>query len=199
MAPGNPRLLVLAGFTAGCAGWTKNEGLLFIAAVSAALLVPVVWKPLDTLRCFGAFLLGLALPLAIILWFKLAVAPPNNLFANRHYGEFVQKVLSPERYLTIVTQLSAGLWSFGNWIINPFILLLAYLWLQRIDQKILRNEAWLQGVSICFIVFAGYAAIYLITPEDLQWQIETTLPRLYLHLWPAFLLLTGLIASNEAY
>ena len=32
-APGESGLLVLAGFMAGCAGWTKNEGLLFISAL----------------------------------------------------------------------------------------------------------------------------------------------------------------------
>src|SRR5262249_1932594 len=32
------RMLMLAGFTAGCAGWTKNEGLLFIAATYIAFL-----------------------------------------------------------------------------------------------------------------------------------------------------------------
>src|SRR4029079_15212073 len=38
--PGGRGLLVLAGFTAGCAGWTKNEGLLFIVAARVALLAP---------------------------------------------------------------------------------------------------------------------------------------------------------------
>ncbi len=38
------RLLVLAGFTAGCAAWTKNEGLLFVLVTSVLLFLPSVGR-----------------------------------------------------------------------------------------------------------------------------------------------------------
>ena len=190
--PDHLGLLVLAGFTAGCAGWTKNEGLLFIVASSGALLVPIFWKPRDTFRRFAAFLLGLALPLAIILWFKLAVAPPNDIFGSRHYDEVVQKVLTPGRYLTIGPRVSHFFWSFGDWIVNPILLLLAYVGVHSVDRKMLMNEGWLQGAFTCAIVLAGYCAIYVITPMDLQWHLDASAPRLYLHIWPTFLMLAGL-------
>jgi hypothetical protein len=189
--------LVLAGFAAGCAGWTKNEGLLFIAATLLALLTPAFWKMRDTLRRLSAFLAGIALPLAMILWFKFAVAPPNDIFGGRHYAEVIQKVANPQRYATVLFGLSDNFWSFGDWMMNPILLLFGYVALQRLDRRMLLNTGWIQGVFICATVLIGYGAVYLITPEDLQWHIDSSLPRLYLHLWPAFLLLTGLIAAEN--
>jgi hypothetical protein len=195
-APDKPGLLVLAGFTAGCAGWTKNEGLLFIAVTSVALLAPLVSKPVPALRRYGAFLLGMALPLIVIIWFKVAVAPPNDVMGGRHFEEVLQKVFSPQRYFTTWMELSGGFWTFGNWLVNPILLVLLYVLLQRIDRQMLLNEGWLQGVSICVLVLAGYFATYVTTPKDLDWHLASSLPRLYLHIWPAFLLLAGLLGSN---
>jgi hypothetical protein len=196
-SPENRGPLVLAGFAAGCAGWTKNEGLLFIAAALLALLTPAFWKTRDTLRRLSAFLAGIALPLAMIFWFKFAVAPPNDIFGSRHYAEVIQKVTSPQRYMTVLYQLSDNFWSFGDWMVNPILLVFGYVALRRIDRRMLLNTGWLQGVFICATVLIGYCAVYLITPMDLQWHIDTSLPRLYLHLWPTFLLLAGLIAAEN--
>ena len=88
-------MLVLAGFTAGCASWTKNEGMLFVGATSLALLIPVLWKGRDALRHFAAFLAGTALPLALVLWFKRVVATPSDIFGGRHYGEIGRQTPEP--------------------------------------------------------------------------------------------------------
>jgi hypothetical protein len=195
--PENHGLMVLAGFTAGCAGWTKNEGLLFMAATLLALLTPVFWKTRDTLRRLSAFLAGTALPVAMILWFKFSVAPPNDIFGSRHYAEVIQKVASPQRYLTVLLNMSRHFWSFGDWLVNPVLLLIGYVALRRLDRRMLLNTGWLQGAFICAIVLTGYAAVYVLTPEDLQLHIDSSLPRLYLHLWPALLLLVGLIPAEK--
>jgi hypothetical protein len=196
-APEHLGPLVLAGFAAGCAGWTKNEGLLFIAATLLALLTPVFWKTRDSLRRMLAFLAGMALPLAIILWFKFAVAPPDNIFGSRQYAEVIQKVTSPQRYLTVLFHVSDHFWSFGDWLVNPMLLLIGYVVLQRLDRRMLLNRGWLQGVFICATVLLGYGAVYVLTPMDLQWHLDSSLSRLYLHLWPTFLLLAGLIAAEN--
>jgi len=189
--------LVLAGFAAGCAGWTKNEGLLFIAVTLLALLAPAFWKMRDTLRRLSAFLAGIALPLAMILWFKFAVAPANDIFGGRHYAEVIQKVTNIQRYMTVLFGLSDNFWSFGDWMVNPILLLFGFVALRRLDRRMLLDRGWIQGVFICTTVLIGYGAVYLITPQNVQVHIDTSLPRLYLHLWPAFLLLAGLIAAED--
>lgn len=60
-------LLMLSGFMAGLAGWTKNEGLLFIAVSPIALIVT---SPNNIKRSLVAYLTGLAIPLLVILYFK---------------------------------------------------------------------------------------------------------------------------------
>jgi hypothetical protein len=193
---GSRGLLVLAGFLAGCAGWTKNEGLLFIVAASVAFLAPVFRRPREALRRFAAFFAGLTPMLVTIAWFKLTIAPPNLILGGRNYEELLHKLLSPDRYLTVWMQLSNVFWSFGEWIFSPMLLVLAYVALQRLDRKMLLDAGWLQGVFICVFVLAGYAAVYVVTPMDLQWHIGSSAPRLYLHLWPTFLLLAGLVGRN---
>ena len=50
--------------------------------------------------------------------------------------------------------------------------MIAYVLLKRLDRRMLLNIGWLQGVFICTLVFAGYCAIYVITPMDLEWHFE---------------------------
>ena len=49
-------------------------------------------------------------------------------------------------------------------------------------------------VAVC----TGYVSIYVITPLDLTWHLNTSLNRLYMHLWPSFIFLTlGICRSAE--
>jgi hypothetical protein len=83
-----------------------------------------------------------------ILWFKFDVAPPNDLLGSRHYAEVIQKVANPHRYVTVLFSLSDNFWSFGDWMLNPILLLFAYAALQRLDCRMLLNTGWIQGVFI---------------------------------------------------
>lgn len=69
-----PGLLVLSGLTSGLAAWTKNEGQLFLVVTGVSLFLAYMkagpWsRP-------GYFLLGLFVPLAVVSYFKLFLAPP---------------------------------------------------------------------------------------------------------------------------
>jgi hypothetical protein len=45
----------------------------------------------------------------------------------------------------------------------------------------------------CAIVMAGDFAVFLLTPDDLNWLLSTALERLYLQLWPLLLLAVFLL------
>ena len=82
---GNFNFILLAGMTAGLAAWTKNEGILFLAAIIAARFVTVA-RPRGLrayLRELRHFVIGLAPPLAVLIYFKVALAPPNDLLHLR--------------------------------------------------------------------------------------------------------------------
>jgi hypothetical protein len=51
-----------------------------------------------------------------------------------------------------------------------------------------RVRAWVFGVPL-LVTAGGYYAVYLLTPWDLAWHLDTSLVRLLLQLWPAGLLL----------
>ena len=42
--------------------------------------------------------------------------------------------------------------------------------------------------TVALLLAVGYFAVYIITPNDLTWQLQTSLSRLYVQLWPIFLL-----------
>lgn len=73
-----PAVLVLAGFMAGLAGWSKNEGLLYVA-ISPIVLILAARK--ETIRTLAWYLAGLAIPLAVILYHK-SLVPANDLFTG---------------------------------------------------------------------------------------------------------------------
>jgi hypothetical protein len=42
--------------------------------------------------------------------------------------------------------------------------------------------------SLLALMLAGFYAVYVVTPKDLAWQLEFSLDRLLLQLWPSALL-----------
>jgi len=192
-APDRPGLMVLAGFTAGCAGWVKNEGLLFLLIAGFVVLLPILNQPVPTLRRFAAFAAGASMPLCVIAWFKIAIATPSDIVGNRHYAEVVEKIWTAERHDIILHMFWNTLWSFGDWLVNPIIWIMMYVVITGIDGKMVRDFGWLQGALMCVFLAIGYYAVYLTTPMDLRWHLGSSLPRLYLQIWPSALLLTGLL------
>ena len=101
-APAQPGFLVLAGFGAGCAAWTKNEGLLFALVTSVVMLVSLARQRKGTLQQFGMYLIGLLPPLAACLFFKIWFVPPTDLMNQRGSAELLAKMLDWHRYTTIL-------------------------------------------------------------------------------------------------
>jgi hypothetical protein len=178
------RLLTLAGFMAGCAAWTKNEGLLFVAATSTVLLAPLAGRTPGTLRRFGRYTLGLALPLLAVMFFKLTNPAQTYLFQSRQYAEVMAKLTDPSRYALIASQTWHTLRTFGHWESWPMIPLLAFVLLAGVNRKCVRSAGWLSSVAVLGMVACGYFAIYVITPMDLRWHLDTSLERLMMQLWP---------------
>jgi hypothetical protein len=145
-------------------------------------------------RRFLAFVAGMALPLAANVFFKLTIAPPSEFTLNRSYAEIAALIATPERYMTILANFAGTLWSFGEWAINPLVPLLIFVGLSAGNRHAIRSAGWLTGAGAFTLVLAGYAAIYVAAPFDLQWFLTGSNSRLFLQLWPPFLLLTGLLA-----
>jgi hypothetical protein len=189
---GDFRLLGLAGFLAGCAGWTKNEGILFVIAAAAALLLPVFRYPRDAWTRFIAFGAGAALPVLVITVFKLTSNVSNYVVAYDQ-GKF-QRAFDLGRHLIIWEHVGQFLLSFGAWSVSPVIPLIAFILLTGVRGSIFANYGW-TTIVILVILCTGYYMVYLMTPVDLKWHLESSLDRLLLQLWPSVLLLAGLVCQ----
>jgi hypothetical protein len=194
------RPLVLAGMTAGLAAWTKNEGLLFVGAIVLALAVVSAisikgWK--HCLDRVWPVCLGLVPILAVIVYFKIAVAPPNDMVAGQGLAVTLGRLLTLSRYLETGKAFVEQLFSFGVW--HPYtnipILLAFYLLLLGVDLS-----GWPIGVGVCvatlLLVICAYFITYIVTPRPLQWHLMTSLNRLCLQLWPCFLFTYFLIVRT---
>jgi hypothetical protein len=182
---GSHGLLALAGIAAGFAVWTKNEGMLFLlATVVAQLLVEARQRT----RFLLIFLPAIAPFLLLIGWFKHSVAFPNELFSG-HSG-MLHKMLDPSRYWVIFRWLVKDFFRFGQWWPAPTTLLLIGFYLVVFDKRKSQTGYNIRALVLTLaLTFAGYFAIYVITPYDLYWHLRFSLNRLFLQLWPCALFL----------
>ena len=180
-------LLSLAGFSCGLAAWTKNEGLLFLLAASAvcALLAYRRRSP----KVIVNFAIGLAFPLVNALYFKLFLAPSNDLFANANRTTLLGLLADTERYKLIFAEFVDHIVWFGRAHLSILALLVIYILIVKLDARQQDKNARLIGGLLLAIQFIGYFAIYLVTPHDLDWHLRTSLGRLIMHLYPAALFL----------
>jgi len=176
------RLLALAGFAAGLAGWTKNEGLLFILACVLGLTLTRSADLWPSLRAFAA---GLAIPLAVVLSFK-SLAPPSDLFGG---GAALHLLTNPARWLTLLRALGGMALRFGDWPLSLPLALAVYALVVRTDPPPASNRSFFTIGAIIALQFLGSCAVYLLTPYDLQWHLNTSLGRVLLQSFPAALFL----------
>ncbi len=175
--------LALAGFTAGLAAWTKNEGLLFLC-VFLLVFGSVAWRAHRrvAVRQMAWIVLGAAPAIVVLACFKVAIATPGDLFSAQ--GLWL-KLVDPARYWLIFRWYLKEFFLFGEWAVIPVTIILV------IYAKVVGTTASPKDTSVAASTLAltlmGYAAIYVITPYDLHWHLRFSLNRLFLQVWPSAL------------
>jgi hypothetical protein len=190
-------LLILAGLTAGLAAWTKNEGSLFAAAAGLGLALAFARE--RPWRVLGWYLAGLAVPLIIVLYFKLILAPPSDVLGNS-LARSVQQSLDGSRHLQILGFFWRQFLLFGRRrlvtiTIGFFPLLLGYLLLFGTVIGSDRRKAYIAWVTMLMIQAVGYYTIYLITPYDLTWHLSHSASRIVIQMVP--LITFGVLAASR--
>jgi hypothetical protein len=194
--PEDLRFSVLAGLTAGFAAWTKNEGLLFLAAVIAARAWAIsrYGNRAALLPQFLRLAAGFAAPSAVIAFFKLRFAPPNDLLA-RHPSQIAAHLADIGRWITVLEGYVQETFRIGYFLI-PIVLVLALYWyLVRFKVEQQQRPAIATILVALGLTLAGEFAIYVALPGDPSWQVQTSFERLLLQLWPSALL-AFFIAAN---
>jgi hypothetical protein len=133
-------------------------------------------------------LLGLAAPLAVVIFFKLRVAGPGDTFPAAA-SSILKHVADPGRWIVTVEGLVIVLFSFGRFLI-PIVLVLglyAYLVRFQVDS---RDQP---GLATAGIALGATLAVQLLVDilfvDNLPVEISTSFERILLQLWPAALLM----------
>jgi hypothetical protein len=185
------KLLILAGFFAGFAGWTKNEGLMFIViSLPVCLILSITEKK----NLFKYYLLGLLFPMIIIIIFKF-LTPPNDLFVDQAKS-FLQ-LFDISRYQLIFSKLGREFFIFGKWNVSFFAVLLLYVFLVWKKPANIQGKYW-APLFLFLLQSGGYYIIYLITPRDLAEHINTSVDRLIFQVLPLMIFWLFIVFRSPA-
>ena len=196
----HPGLAALAGLAAGCAAWTKNDGIVFLVAAAACFATLGIRRakeprlPMPGMAAFGA---GLILPLAALLSFKLFLAPPGDLIGAQSIADITAKLLDPSRYLSIGLAIVRAIPTLGGLPWPAAAAGAGYLLLAGFARRV-SGPTGARLFMLPSLTLLGYCAVYLITPHTLEWHLGYSLDRLLFHLLiPALFLALVLVRSPE--
>lgn len=185
---------VLAGIVVGLSTLVKNEGLLFAFLFLTGFFV-LNWlrQTFKQRTVYFSFATGFLTIFAFTLYFKLFLAPQNDLIAENNLVTILQSLGNPLRYGQIG---SAFMQSAINYFDVPLIIF-PLLWLflgierQRFKQPVI-------GLSLFTLIFmlVGYFFVYVTTPYNLEWHLKTSLSRLFIHLWPSLVFISILMVQE---
>lgn len=182
----NISLFALSGLMVGLAGWTKNEGLL--VTMTSLMVLFFICVKRKSIQSFFQFITGLLFPALVIIYFKVALTPPSDLFVGSLSENFA-KVIDPARYSLILQFIFHEVLYYGGWPFSLALSLLVYGFIFGFDlPKDFRN-AFGAVITIIGMQLIGYLSIYLISPYDLKWHLTTSLGRTILQVFPSLLFL----------
>ena len=175
--------LALAGLAAGLAAWTKNEGVLFLAAFAVAHCTTTLYA--QGIRNYFSQLMtlsyGLFPVLAVLLFFKWWYAPPSGVVLAEGVGPALEKVFQASRHIVIIKYILVEFILFGG------LLLIFYWGLSGLKMEKSEMVPIIFSLIVLSIMMAGYYGIYLTTAHPLDWHLGTSIRRVLLQLWPSFI------------
>jgi hypothetical protein len=197
------RFGVLAGMAAGFAMWTKNEGILFTLAIAAGLVFAGMTEAETRWhRRLRALAIGLIPMLLLVIGFKAAFAPPNDLLSTLSVDRTLGRLADPERYLMVLREYARHISSFGaNRFGSAVWVLLAYVLLVGVSRSRLQGSSFVRaGSTAMVLLLAGHFMVFVSMAHELPRLLDSSLDRLLLQLWPSALFLFFLVvrAPEEA-
>jgi hypothetical protein len=194
--PSDLRFSIAAGLAAGFAPWTKNEGWLFLGAMLLA-------RPIALLRFGDRSALGpqfvrlavAALPAtALAAFFKFRFAPANDLVAQKS-GDLIAHITTFGRWVITAEGFVKLLFLVGGFLLPIAVVLGLYWFLVRFHVEDQDRPSLATLLLTIGVLLAGEFAAYVAFPPDIITQLNVSLERLFVQLWPAALLAFFLAAN----
>ena len=172
--------LILASFIAFVILWIKNEALLFTLSFMAILIIHRYFS-FQFRRGYFISTIFILLAFFLPLYFKLHFAPQNDLYVATSFEAFILKLFDATRYKVI------GNYGLQTLIESQFWLLLFIPFLIIVFRSNLFTLIKLPTAQLLLLLTIFYFFIYVVTPKDLNWHLETSLIRLLVQIIPAWL------------
>ena len=182
------RLLFLAGLTASCAAWTKNEGVLFLVLIILIRFIGEIRRNnwFGILKQFFYFSLGMSFILSSLIYFKLSFAIANDLVNKANLKKLGVYLFDIDRYLEVLFGITKKIFTFNDHII---ILLIAYFLISGVDRSSFVKKGIASHVLLMVLMMGGYFFSFFISPFNLRWHMSSALARLIIQLWPTWIFL----------
>ena len=161
----------VAGACIGCCLWTKNEGMIL-----SVLFFVFYVRQFYQQRFLRPILLGTALPLIVLVFFKFVYAPANDMVGGQNLHTMHQ-LLDTSRYNLIYTHFTDN---FRQKFGTLRVVVLLYLGYHLLLRKMPDKQFLL--VSTCLV---AYFVVYVLSVQDLEWHLSTSADRLLHQLMPA--------------
>jgi 4-amino-4-deoxy-L-arabinose transferase-like glycosyltransferase len=189
-SPAHMRFLILAGMAAAFSAWTKNEGILFL--VLLFLLHFVVTTLAKGRKRWSseviALLLGAAPVSVVIFIYRMCLGSSNDIIAAQGPGFTIRMLLDISRYRLVMSHFEWELLRFGGWsatfgMVMPLLLFFYFLLL---GTNVNKKDVAATSIAVLLPTFMmiGYFFVYILSPHDLAWHLDTSLNRLLLQVWP---------------
>jgi hypothetical protein len=180
-------LLFLAGLTSALALWTKNEGWLFVGAIFISYFVAILKKKPFQVASMAKFVFGLLPVLLVVLFFKFVFAPAHDFLRHQPAGFSLGDILlNPSRYLIVIQSYLIQLYDLTPDRSTPLAALFFIVLFFGVDRRNLGNTVFFPSIFVLMVMISGEFFIYLLTPNDLGWQVSSSIHRLFLQVWPIF-------------
>jgi hypothetical protein len=175
----------VAGIAASLAAWTKNEGAVYLVCLALAIAA-VRWAPgRERLRALASFACGAAPVVALLVYFKIAVAHVNDLLSEPSRGRLFDVSRWGELALALARR-ATFFQTWGLWLVAEIVVLAAV-----VPRLPARPAA--RTVAVALVLgFAATLPIYVLQPHPLLWFFRASIDRVLIQLWPSALLATVL-------
>jgi hypothetical protein len=180
-----PAAFGVAGIAASLAAWTKNEGAVYLVCLVVAI-AGVRWaRGRERLRALGWFACGAAPVVALLVYFKIAIAHVNDLLSQPSTGRLFDVSRWGELALALARR-AIFFQTWALWLVAEILVLVAV-----VPRLPARPAARTVGVALV-LGFAATLPIYVLQPHPLLWFFRASIDRVLIQLWPSALLATVL-------
>lgn len=189
--PGGARILPWAGMCAGLAAWTKNEGVVFLICITVVFFAFTLWRlgtKIALIRT-GLLFAGAAPGVLLTLWLKFFLAPATDPLVTQGISG-LGRLHDVSRYVEVASGFLHHLLNLGSGLAHPLILLAILAIVLRWQVEKRDQLAVLIASTAVVLVLFSYCGVLVITPWGLEWQLQSSLDRLILQVWPSFLLVS---------